>query len=83
MKGTEKLNNAFNNMNNYLNHELKDKYKNIENAHKKAVDARHALLDEIARQKEIKRKKEEEEKIKAEEEKKERRKKRKIERIKK
>ena len=83
MKGTEKLNNAFNNMNNYLNHELKDKYKNIENAHKKAVDARHALLDEIARQKEIKRKKEDEEKIKAEEAKKERRKKRKIERIKK
>ena len=83
MKGTERLNNAFNNMNNYLKDKLKDKYKNIENEHKKAIDARHALLEEIARQKEIKRKKEEEEKIRAEEAKKERRKKRKIERIKK
>ena len=45
MKGTERLNNAFNNMNNYLKDKLKDKYKNIENEHKKAIDARHALLE--------------------------------------
>ena len=83
MKGSEKLNNAFNNMQNYLKDKLNNKYKNIENLHQKAVDKRHALLAEIARQKEIKRKREEEEKIRAEEAKKERRKKRKIERIKK
>ena len=83
MTGSEKLNNAFINMKNYLQDKLKNKYKDIENLHQKAIDNRHALLAEIARQKEIKRKREEEEKIRAEEAKKERRKKRKIERIKK
>jgi len=83
MNGSEKLNNAFSNMRNYLKDKLNNKYKSIENAHQKAVDNRHALLDEIARQKEIKRQKEELEKIRAEEAKKERRRKRKIERIKK
>ena len=83
VKGTEKLNNMFINMKSYLNDKLKNKYKNIENSHRKAIDNRHNLLNEIERQKEIRRKREEEEKIRAEEAKKERRRKRKIERIKK
>ena len=83
MTRSEKLNNAFVNMKNYLKDKLNSKYKNIEIEHKKAVDDRHALLAEIERQKEIKRKREEEEKIRAEEAKLERRRKRKIERIKK
>ena len=83
VKGTEKLNNMFINMKSYSNDKLKNKYKNIENSHRKAIDNRHNLLNEIERQKEIRRKREEEEKIRAEEAKKERRRKRKIERIKK
>ena len=83
VKGTEKLNNMFINMKSYLNDKLKNKYKNIENSHRKAIDNRHNLLNERERQKEIRRKREEEEKIRAEEAKKERRRKRKIERIKK
>ena len=82
-KGTKKISNAFINMKNYLNDTLKNKYQNIENAHKKSIENRHNILDEIARQKEIKKKREEEEKIRAEEAKKERRRRRKIERIKK
>ena len=83
MTRSEKLNNAFINMKNYIKDKLNNKYKNIEKEHKKSVDDRHAFLAEIERQKEIKRKREEEEKIRAEEAKKERRRKRKIERIKK
>ena len=82
-QGTQKLNNAFINMQSYLKDKIKDKYKNLENSHKKSIENHHNLLDEIARQKEIKKKREEEEKIRAEEAKKERRRKRKIERIKK
>ena len=83
MSGSEKLNTAFNNMRNFIQDNLNNKLKNFENIHQKAVDERHKLLEEIARQKEIIRKREEEARIKAEEAKKERRKLRKIERIKK
>ena len=83
MKGSEKLNNAFNNMKNFIVGSLNNKYKGFGNIHIKAVDERHKLLDEIARQKEIIRKREEEARIRAEEAKKERRRLRKIERIKK
>ena len=83
MKGSQKLNTAFNNMKNYIKDSLNNKYKNFENSHVKAVEERHKLLEEIARQKEIIRKREEEARIRAEEAKKERRRLRKIERIKK
>ena len=83
MSGSKKLNTAFNNMRNFIQDNLNNKFKNFENIHQKAVDERHKLLEEIARQKEIIRKREEEARIKAEEAKKERRKLRKIERIKK
>ena len=83
MSGTEKLNKAFNNMSNFIKDSLNNKYKNFENIHQNAVKDRHKLLEEIARQKEIIRKREEEARIKAEEAKKERRRLRKIERIKK
>ena len=83
MSGSEKLNTAFNNMRNFIQDNLNNKLKNFENIHQKAVNERHKLLEEIARQKEIIRKREEEARIKAEEAKKERRKLRKIERIKK
>jgi len=83
MSGSEKLNTAFNNMRNFIQDNLNNKLKNFENIHQKAVNERHKLLEEIARQKEIIRKREEEARIKAEEAKKERRRLRKIERIKK
>ena len=83
MKGSQKLNTAFCNMLNFIKDSLNNKYKNFESIHTKSVDDRHKLLEEIARQKEIIRKREEEARIKAEEEKKERRRLRKIERIKK
>ena len=83
MSGSEKLNTAFNNMKSFLKDTLNNKFKNFENTHKISVDERHKLLEEIARQKEIIRKREEEARIKAEEAKKERRRLRKIERIKK
>ena len=83
MKGSEKLNNAFNNMKNFIKGSLNNKHKGFENIHIKAVEERHKLLEKIARQKEIIRKREEEARIKAEEAKKERRRLRKIERIKK
>ena len=83
MKGSQKLNTAFSNMLNFIKDSLNNKYKNFESIHTKSVDDRHKLLEEIARQKEIIRKREEEARIKAEEEKKERRRLRKIERIKK
>ena len=83
MTGTQKLISAFNNMRSYLSDKLNNKYKNFETLHKKSVEDRHAFLQEIERQKELKKKREEEEKIRAEEAKKERRRKRKIERIKK
>ena len=83
MSGSKKLNTAFNNMRNFIQDNLNNKFKNFENIHQKAVDERHKLLEEIARQKEIIRKREEEARIKAEEAKKERRRLRKIERIKK
>ena len=83
MNGSEKLNTAFNNMKNYIKDSLNNKYKNFQNTHIKAVEERHKLLEEIARQKEIIRKREEEARIRAEEAKKERRRLRKIERIKK
>ena len=83
MDGSQKLNTAFINMNNFIKESLNNKLKNFENIHQTAVEERHKLLDEIARQKEIIRKREEEERIRAEEAKKERRRKRKIERIKK
>jgi hypothetical protein len=83
MSGTEKLNNAFTNMKNYLKDKINNKYKSIETSHKNSVIAQHNKLAELARQKELKRIREEQEKIKAEEAKKERRRKRKIERIRK
>ena len=83
MKGSQNLNTAFCNMLNFIKDSLNNKYKNFESIHTKSVDDRHKLLEEIARQKEIIRKREEEARIKAEEEKKERRRLRKIERIKK
>ena len=83
MSGTEKLNKAFINMNNFIKDSLNNKYKTFENIHQKSVENRHKLLEEITRQKEIIRKREEEARIKAEEAKKERRRLRKIERIKK
>ena len=83
MSGSKKLNTAFNNMRNFIQDNLNNKFKNFENIHQKAVDERHKLLEEIARQKEIIRKREEEARIKAEEAKKERRRLRKIDRIKK
>ena len=83
MKRSQKLNTAFCNMLNFIKDSLNNKYKNFESIHTKSVDDRHKLLEEIARQKEIIRKREEEARIKAEEEKKERRRLRKIERIKK
>ena len=69
-------------MNNFIQDKLSSKLKNIENSHVKAVQARHEFLAELARQKEIIRKREEEARIAAEEAKKERRRLRKIERIK-
>ena len=83
MSGSAKLSTAFNNMNNFIKDNLNNKFKKFENIHQKAVEERHKLLEEIARQKEIIRKREEEARIKAEEAKKERRRLRKIERIKK
>ena len=69
-------------MNNFIQDNISSKLKNIENTHIKAVEDRHKLLAEIARQKEIIRQREEEARIAAEEAKKERRRLRKIERIK-
>ena len=83
MNGSQKLNTAFCNMLNFIKDSLNNKYKIFENIHIKSVDDRHKLLEEIARQKEIIRKREEEARIKAEEAKKERRRLRRIERIKK
>ena len=68
-------------MNNFIKDNISSKLKNLENTHIKAVEDRHKLLAEIARQKEILRQREEEAKIRAEEAKKERRRLRKIERI--
>ena len=83
MAGSSKLSTAFKNMNNFIKDNLNNKLKKFENIHIKSVEERHKLLEEIARQKEIIRKREEEARIKAEEAKKERRRLRKIERIKK
>ena len=79
--GSKTLNKVFTNMNNFIKDNISSKLKNLENAHIKAVEDRHKLLAEIARQKEILRQREEEAKIRAEEAKKERRRLRKIERI--
>ena len=81
--GSKKLHTVFINMNNFIQDKLSSKLKNIENTHIRAVEDRHKFLAELARQKEIIRKREEEARIRAEEAKKERRKLRKIERIKK
>ena len=80
--GSKKLHTAFTNMNNFIKENISSKLKNLENTHIKAVEDRHKLLAEIARQKEIIRQREEEARIRAEEAKKERRRLRKIERIK-
>ena len=80
--GSKKLHTVFTNMKNFIQDKLSSKLKNIENSHVKAVEARHQFLAELARQKEIIRKREEEARIRAEEAKKERRRLRKIERIK-
>ena len=80
--GSKKLHTVFTNMNNFIQDNISSKLKNIENTHIKAVEDRHKLLAEIARQKEIIRQREEEARIAAEEAKKERRRLRKIERIK-
>ena len=80
--GSKKLNTVFNNMNNFIKDNISSKLKNIENTHVKAVEDRHKLLAEIAKQKEIIRQREEEARIRAEEAKKERRRLRRIERIK-
>jgi hypothetical protein len=64
MEGSQKLNTAFTNMNNFIKDSLNNKLKNFENTHQNAVEERHKLLDEIARQKEIIRKREEEERMK-------------------
>ena len=79
--GSKTLNKVFTNMNNFIKDNISSKLKNLENTHIKAVEDRHKLLAEIARQKEILRQREEEAKIRAEEAKKERRRLRKIERI--
>lgn len=80
--GSKKLHDVFTNMNSFIKDKISSKYKNIETTHAKAVEDRHNLLAEIARQKEIIRKREEEARIRAEEAKKERRRLRRIERIK-
>ena len=79
--GSKKLHTVFTNMNNFIKENISSKLKNLENTHVKAVEDRHKLLEEIARQKEIIRQREEEARIRAEEAKKERRRLRKIERI--
>ena len=43
-------------MNNFIKDNISSKLKNLENTHIKAVEDRHKLLAEIARQKEIIRK---------------------------
>ena len=80
--GSKTLNKVFTNMNNFIKDNISSKLKNLENTHTKAVEDRHKLLAEIARQKEILRQRAEEARIRAEEAKKERRRLRKIERIK-
>ena len=78
--GSKTLNKVFTNMNNFIKDNISSKLKNLENTHTKAVEDRHKLLAEIARQKEILRQRAEEARIRAEEAKKERRRLRKIER---
>ena len=51
--GSKKLHTVFTNMNNFIQDNISSKLKNIENTHIKAVEDRHKLLAEIARQKEI------------------------------
>ena len=83
MTGTEKLNNIFHNMNNFIKSVLDNKYKTFENNHENSVEERHIFLAKIAEQEERKRKEEEQRKIQEELDRKERRRKRKVERIKK
>ena len=83
MTGTEKLNNIFHNMNNFIKSVLDNKYKTFENNHQNSVEERHIFLAKIAEQEERKRKEEEQRKIQEELDRKERRRKRKVERIKK
>ena len=80
--GSKKLHTVFTNMNNFIKDNISSKLKKLENTHIKAVEDRHKLLAEIARQKEIIRQREEEARIRAEQAKLERRRLRKIERIK-
>ena len=80
--GSKKLHTVFTDMNNFIKDKITSKLKKIETTHANAVEERHKFLAEIARQKEIIRKREEEARIRAEEAKKERRRLRRIERIK-
>ena len=62
-KGSKTLNKVFTNMNNFIKDNISSKLKKLENTHTKAVEDRHKLLAEIARQKEILRQREEDARI--------------------
>ena len=83
MTGSEKLYTAFSNMKNFINQNINNKFKIYQEKHKKSIEERHVLLEEIGKKKELLRIKKEAEKERAEEARKERRRLRKIERIKK